>query len=220
MAKKRPASRSDSAQSTQTNRPSEQSLEAERSLAKEAKNQQPRLRDLKDSRPKGIYRLLGDETKLLEAQELVESGASVGTVEAKLGLEKGQLRKYLDKGERLPNSPYRRLYNMYRRWAGEARAVAESNQLAKSPGQWLEANTSARLLEDREDKPTNAPVSGVPAGPTQNIDQSGLLRLGAQAALGALSALIESGLSIDEHIRKGQLALNEPTELESDEPDK
>ena len=43
---------------------------------------------------------------------------------------------------------------MYRSWAAEARAAAEAQQLAKTPSQWLERNSSSKLMDEPEEKNT------------------------------------------------------------------
>lgn len=159
-----------------------------------------------------IHDLLGDEQKMAMLQELVEIGSSIATVEAKLGMPPGRLSAWLVKGKEKARTPYRQLYIKYRSYAAEARATAEAQQLAKNPGAWLDRNTSAKVVEP------DTPSSGtglLPAPQAQTND----LRLGANALLSALAALQQSGVDINEALRKNQIqaALPTPKESESDE---
>jgi hypothetical protein len=134
-------------------------------------------------------------------RELVEAGVSVGTVESILGIQQGTLGRWLRKGQTDKRSAYHILFQKYRRWAGEARALAEMQQLAKTPTQWLQTNTSAQLVE-----PTSQTgLTNIEGPSAQNI-----LGLGVQQTLQALKVLQESGISIDDAIRKGQLLPNLP----------
>jgi stress response protein YsnF len=139
-------------------------------------------------------------------QELVEGGASIGTVEAKLLLAPGTLSKWLRVGQAEARTPYRSLYVRYRSFAAEARAAAESQQLLKSPGTWIEKNTSSKLVEPPQEVQEQQLAI---AGPIQNTND---LRLGANALLSALAILQESGVNIDEAIRKNQAQILLPVE--------
>ncbi len=148
-----------------------------------------------------IHDLLADDKRMALLQELVEIGASIATVEAKLSLPPGLLTKWLAKGKIKPRSPYRQLYMLYRSYAAEARAVAESTQLSKAPGAWLEKNTSSKLVEPVEESAADLPTI------TQQTNNN---NLGAQAVLAALACLQESGVDINEALRKNQVQLAIP----------
>lgn len=149
-----------------------------------------------------ILALLENERKMALLEDLVTTGASIGTTEAKLCLPQGTLAKWLALGEKKPRSPYRTLYMKYRSFAAEARAAAEAQQLAKTPSQWLERNTSARVVEPKEsqDLPGLLPQSS-----------ANNLQVGANALLAALRTLQESGVNIDEAIRKNQVQVALPS---------
>jgi hypothetical protein len=86
--------------------------------------------------------------------------------------------------------------------------MAECQQLAKTPTQWLERNTSAHIVEPLDQQ------TGLLPGPEA---PQKLLNLGVQQALAALKVLHDSGISIDEAIRKGQLLPNLPAPTNSDD---
>ena len=150
---------------------------------------------------KGINRLLSNHELLAILRDLCETGASIGTMEAKLSLNRGQLGKWLALGEQKPKSPYRQLLKMFRSWVATARATAEANQLVKAPSQWLERNSASRKLDTEE---TAAPTA------IANLPAHQQLQLGAQAAIAAVEALVASGISIDEAARKGQIKIAIP----------
>lgn len=127
-----------------------------------------------------------------------------------LGLNTGQLSKWLAWGEQKPKSPYRQLLKLFRSWVAKARHAAESHQLVKAPSQWLERNSASKKL-DTDEQPNVAPaISNLPAHQQ--------LQLGAQAAVAAIEALVASGISVDAAARKGQIkiAIPPPTPLDTD----
>jgi hypothetical protein len=154
--------------------------------------------------PNTVNTLLADENKLALIREKAEEGASIGTIEAIIGMPKGRLRSWLSKGEANAKTPYRRLYNMYRSWAAIARASAELQQLAKSPGSWLEKNSSARLLEEPE---------AVQSTTLNTLNVQNTLQVSEQALLSALQVLIASGHSIDGAIARDQITLDHKPNL-------
>lgn len=146
-----------------------------------------------------ISALLADPELMAQIRDLASRGASLGTIEATIGLPKGRLKKWLDFGEHRPKSTYRILYNNFRRWVAEARSIAEEQMLVKSPGQWLERNSSSKVLDTPEEQQTAL----INQGPAIN-----LLQLGAAQALDAMRILIESGHSVDEALRKDQIHID------------
>jgi hypothetical protein len=167
----------------------------------------------KIQRIKDVESLLADHYLMQKIEDLVCSGASIGTVEAILGMTQGRLKRWLHLGSTRKRSFYAVLFQKYRAWAGEARAAAECQQLAKTPTQWIERNTSAHIVEEPDASIT--PISNISTTPTN------LLQLGAQQAINAMKVLMESGISIDEALRKDQLHLNAPSipALEESTPD-
>ena len=151
-----------------------------------------------------INQLLDDDMRMGMLQELAETGASIGTIEAKLEMPPGRLREWLEKGKIKPKTAYRFLYMKFRSWAAEARAAAESQQLAKAPTSWLDRNTSARIVEDSSDPSSNAPAL---------LAQSNIqhLNLGAEATLNALRILATSQVDINQALIKGTVTVDEST---------
>jgi len=148
--------------------------------------------------PSQINKLLNDLGRLDRMQELAETGASIGTIEAILQLSPGLLRKWLTKGAARKNTPYRVLFNHYRKWVGEARALAESQQLAKTPTQWLERNTSAKLLNTDESESLSV----------INVSQVPVTQIGAAAVMAALKLLSETKvISLDEAAQKNAITI-------------
>lgn len=153
---------------------------------------------------KNIDDFLSDVNAMSKMEDLVCSGASIGTVESCLHLSKNRLKLWLQRGQTRKRSSYYILFQKYRAWAGEARAAAECQQLAKAPSAWIEKNTSSRIVEDVEESPALLPT---------NISQSptALLQLGAQQALNAMKVLIDAGISIDDSLRKDQITIDTPS---------
>lgn len=147
-----------------------------------------------------IHDFLDDPVKMGQLQELAETGASIGTIEAKLEMPPGRLRLWLEKGKLKPKTPYRFLYMKFRSFAAEARATAEAQQLAKAPTSWLDRNTSARIVEDNSSN--EIPVIGTAAPINQ-------LQLGANATLASLRILLESGVDLNEALRKNAVTLED-----------
>lgn len=152
-----------------------------------------------------IHDFLDDPMKMGQLQELAETGASIGTIEAKLEMSPGKLKMWLEKGKLKPKTPYRYLYMKFRSFAAEARAAAESQQLAKAPTSWLDRNTSARIVEDTDQSPTGA-VPLLSAPPTNQ------LQLGANATLASLRILLESGVDLNEALRKDSIHLEDKSD--------
>jgi hypothetical protein len=150
-----------------------------------------------------IHDLLDDPVRMGQLQELAETGASIGTIEAKLEMPPGRLRLWLEKGKLKSRTPYRFLYMKFRSFAAEARATAEAQQLAKAPTSWLDRNTSARIVEDT-DQSEGAAVPMI--GHTAPINQ---LQLGANATLASLRILLESGVDLNEALRKNAVSIED-----------
>lgn len=121
------------------------------------------------------------------------------------------LRKWLAKGESRPKTPYRKLWNLFRKWAAEATAAAESQQLAKAPTQWLERNSTARLIQADEAKDLATHQSKMTVIPND------MLRIGAQQVLNALTVLSDANISIDDGLRKRQISIPDPIIIEEPE---
>lgn len=138
---------------------------------------------------------------------MVATGASIGTVEAALGIAPNQLSRYLAKGKANKNTPYRHLYNLYRQWAANARYIAESKMVEKTPEKWLDRNTSAKLIETSDD---NILATQEQSNPTQ-------FHLGAQQAIDLLAILQKSGISIDDALAKNQVSVSPAIESNIDE---
>jgi hypothetical protein len=186
-----------------------------RSPRKEVAQPKPRKRNLRLNAPpnqkqRGITKLLANGELLAQVREMAESGASIGTIEAAIGLPKGRLRDWLVKGDKQPKTAYRRFYNMFRKWAAQAKHAAEAQQLAKTPTQWLERNTTAKLIETEED------TSLIPTQ-TAVVDHS-VLKIGAQSAVDAMKILVESGIDVNEALRKGMVHINDASKDISNEP--
>jgi hypothetical protein len=149
-----------------------------------------------------IHDLLGDEVRMSILQELAETGASIGTIEAKLEMSPGKLKGWLDKGKVKPRSPYRHLYLKFRSFAAEARATAEAQQLTKAPTSWLERNSSARVVEDTGDSSQAPALLGQAASNIQHLN------LGAEATLAALRILAGSQVDINQALIKGAVVVD------------
>lgn len=132
-------------------------------------------------------------------RDLAETGASLGTIEAKCMLPVGILKKWMVKGQEKPKSPFGQFFMLYRSWVADARAAAEAQQLAKTPTQWLERNTSSRLL----DTPDDITISNLPV-PTAPVPAA---QFSADALLLAVKKLRESGISFDEAVDKNLVSI-------------
>jgi len=144
--------------------------------------------------------LLKDQDKLQTIRDLVETGASIGTIEAKMQMYQGQLKRWLLKGQEKKKTPYKILYNMYRSWAAEARAAAEAQQLAKTPSQWLERNSSSKLMDEPEEKNTQLITNN------QGQQQAAF---GAYQLLAAMKVLHNAGISVDAALEKDAIVLDQ-----------
>ena len=143
---------------------------------------------------------------MLQLREMLENGSSIGTCEAVLHLSPGILKKWLDKGQTQPKTPYRILFTKVRAWIAVARGAAEANQLVKAPSQWLERSTSSKLL-NTDETPTTPDIST--ALITHN-NAPAQLQLGAQAALAAVKALARSGVDLNEAFAKDLVHIDPP----------
>lgn len=150
-----------------------------------------------------INDLLNNDILLQQLQEYVESGSSINVIEAKLGLPNGRLKEWLIKGKEKPRTPYRRLYTLYRSWAAEATATAQSNMLLKNPARWLETNSTGKMIEPPDETTALALSPGVQGGQ----GTAGILQLPVEALVAGLRAMLESGHSL-------QKAINTPVTLE------
>ena len=152
-----------------------------------------------------------DNHYLAEIREKVEQGASKATIDAILMMPPGTIDKLLDKGKdsKDPKCKYKKFYLLYRKWAGQARSVAETTTLHKTPEKWMDRNSSNKLLESEEDR---------------NIIQSQpLLTQGHQSGvtpqqlLASLKILQEQGISIDEALAKDAIVLDHQPQVEDTE---
>ena len=150
-----------------------------------------------------INDLLNNDILLQQLQEYVESGSSINVIEAKLGLPNGRLKEWLIKGKEKPRTPYRRLYTLYRSWAAEATATAQSNMLLKNPARWLETNSTGKMIEPPDETTALALSPGVQGGQ----GTAGMLQLPVEALVAGLRAMLESGHSLHK-------AINTPITLE------
>jgi hypothetical protein len=143
-----------------------------------------------------VQELLRNKPQMKLIKQLASSGASLGVIEAKLKMRQGTLRRWLDKGRVRKSTPYHILFNEFRSWAADARLLAEQQQLAKTPSQWLERNTSSKIVEE-PDQPTTL-LSGVPAAPPDTAK----LQASQTLLLAGLRALVEAGISLETGIKK------------------
>lgn len=142
-----------------------------------------------------VVDFLKDEEKMSKLENCVATGASVATMEAILGLSPNCLKNWLAVGSaahkpKTPKEKYcRKLFKKYREWAGEARYLAESAMLGKRPADWIEKNSSSKLVAPEDNTPSPGLIQGQPstAGvPIAHLD----------AFRAALAALTEANLSI------------------------
>lgn len=89
---------------------------------------------------------------------------------------------------------------MYRSWAAEARAAAEAQQLAKTPSQWLERNSSSKLMDEPEEKNTQLITNN------QGQQQAAF---GAYQLLAAMKVLHNAGISVDAALEKDAIVLDQ-----------
>lgn len=142
-----------------------------------------------------IVDLIKDEEKMSHMEEAVATGASVATIEAMLELSPGQLKNWLSIGSstpkpKTPKEKYCRvLFRKYRKWAGEARYLAESAMLGKRPAEWLEKNSSSKLVAPEDNSPSPGLIKGQPGNAEMPIAQM-------EAFRAALAALAEANLSV------------------------
>lgn len=142
---------------------------------------------------------------LAQIREKVEQGASKATIDALLMMPPGTIDRLLMKGKESTDKrcKYKKFYLLYRRWAGEARSVAEAVTLHKTPEKWMDRNSSNKLLESEEDRTI---LQQQPA--LTNGHNSGL---SAEKMLEALKILQEQGISIDEALSKDAIILDTTT---------
>lgn len=146
-----------------------------------------------------------DNHYMAQIREKVEQGASKATIDALLMMPPGTINNLLAKGQQAtdPKSKYKKFYLLYRRWAGEARSVAEAITLTKTPEKWMDRNSSNKLLESEEDRTI---IQQSPTAITNN-HQSGVT---PQQLLASLKILQEQGISIDEALSKDAITLDNP----------
>lgn len=164
-----------------------------------------------------IDKLMDPENQYMaQIREKVEQGASKATIDALLMMPPGTIDRLLAKGQQAtdPKNKYKKFYLLYRRWAGEARSVAEAITLTKTPEKWMDRNSSNKLLESEEDR-TIIQQSPTLNGPNH---QSGVT---PQQLLASLKILQEQGISIDEALSKDAITLDDSGEstLDSNKDD-
>lgn len=152
---------------------------------------------------------------LAQIREKVEQGASKATIDALLMMPPGTIDRLLAKGKESTDKrcKYKKFYLLYRRWAGEARSVAEAVTLHKTPEKWMDRNSSNKLLESEEDR-TIIQQQQQPS--LTNGHNSGL---SAEKMLEALKILQEQGISIDEALAKDSIVIDGTVNREDDEDD-
>lgn len=155
-----------------------------------------------------------DNTYMAQIREKVEQGASKATIDAILGMPPGTINSLLEKGQQAtdPKSKYKKFYLLYRKWAGEARSVAEAITLHKTPEKWMDRNSSNKLLESEEDR-TIIQQQPLLNGPNHS---SGVT---PQQLLASLKILQEQGISIDEALSKDAITLDQPLLPNKDDED-
>ena len=155
-----------------------------------------------------------DNTYMAQIREKVEQGASKATIDALLGMPPGTINSLLEKGKLATDhkNKYKKFYLLYRKWAGEARSVAEAITLHKTPEKWMDRNSSNKLLESEEDR-TIIQQSPTLTGPNHS---SGVT---PQQLLASLKILQEQGISIDEALSKDAITLDAPTLPNKDDED-
>lgn len=145
-----------------------------------------------------LLEFMKDPDRLEKLKDLVATGASISTVEAILGLRKGRLKEWLEVGasaskpKNAQEKRCRRLHTIFRESAGEARYIAESAMLAKRPTEWLDKNTSSRIVDPIENTPPSQGLIGGPSETPQvpaNMISTDSLKL-------ALHSLVEAGLLV------------------------
>lgn len=155
-----------------------------------------------------------DNTYMAQIREKVEQGASKATIDALLGMPPGTINSLLEKGKLATDhkNKYKKFYLLYRKWAGEARSVAEAITLHKTPEKWMDRNSSNKLLESEEDR-TIIQQQPLLNGPNHS---SGVT---PQQLLASLKILQEQGISIDEALSKDAITLDAPTLPNKDDED-
>lgn len=146
-----------------------------------------------------------DNQYMAQIREKVEQGASKATIDALLMMPPGTIDRLLAKGQQAtdPKNKYKKFYLLYRRWAGEARSVAEAITLTKTPEKWMDRNSSNKLLESEEDRTIiQQSPNNLLNGPNH---QSGVT---PQQLLASLKILQEQGISIDEALSKDAITLD------------
>ena len=172
---------------------------------------------IKSFKPKQriIDKLMDPENHYMaQIREKVEQGASKATIDALLMMPPGTIDSILAKGKEAKDTKnkYKKFYLLYRKWAGEARSVAEAITLTKTPEKWMDRNSSNKLLESEEDRTLiQQPLLN---GPSNN-HQSGVT---PQQLLASLKILQEQGISIDEALSKDAVTLD-PNILNKDDED-
>lgn len=145
-----------------------------------------------------IVELWKDDDKMELVTEMLRTGASLSTIEAKINLPSGTLSRWLRQGRDQKYGVYRDFYEHFRSSIADAKHLAEAKMLERSPERWLERSTTAKMVESEEDAALAAQ------------SHSGHIQVGAEKALQALTILHRQGISIDELISKGQLSVANP----------
>lgn len=92
--------------------------------------------------------LMRDEDALNLVVDYAKSGASLSTIEAKVGLREGVLKEWVQKGKDSVSGVYREFFNILRSAIADSKLVAENKMRESSPEKWLERNSSSRVLEE------------------------------------------------------------------------
>lgn len=145
-----------------------------------------------------IAELWKDDDTMETVTEMLRTGASLSTIEAKIGLGSGTLSRWLRKGRDQKHGVYKDFYNHFRSSIADAKHLAEAKLLERSPERWLERSTTAKMVESEED------------AALAEQSNRGHIQVGAEKALQALTVLHRQGISIDQLIEKGQLSVDSP----------
>lgn len=92
--------------------------------------------------------LMRDDEAMDVVVRYAQSGASLSTIEAKVGLREGVLKEWIEKGKDSVSGVYRDFFNILRSAIADSKLVAESKMRDSSPERWLEKNTASRVLEE------------------------------------------------------------------------
>jgi hypothetical protein len=98
--------------------------------------------------PGSVDALLHSQEGMKLLQTLCLTGASIGTIEAKLRLPKGKLKRWLKRGANPHSGSYHRLFLQMREWIADVRHQIEERMTLRNPELYLERSTSMALVED------------------------------------------------------------------------